>query len=59
MRLLLLAFQTEMFEIPPAIAPRSYFWAASLVGGAAVVSAILIGRKLWRQDLVTALKGRE
>ena len=58
-RLLLLAFQTEMFEIPPAIAPRSYFWAASLVGGAAIVSAILIGRKLWRQDLVTALKGRE
>ena len=58
-RLLLLAFQTEMFEIPPAIAPRSYFWAATLVGSAAVLSAILIGRNLWRQALVTALKGRE
>lgn len=58
-RLLLLAFQTETFEIPAAIAPRSYFWAASLVGGAAVVSAAIMGRKLWRMDLVSALKGRE
>lgn len=57
-RLLLLAFETEMFEIPAKIDPASYVLAAALVIVAAVGSIIMIGRQLWRFDLVSVLKSR-
>lgn len=57
-KLLLRAFETEMFEIPPVIAPYSYVVAALLVAGSAILSIGLIGRQLWRLDLVSVLKTR-
>lgn len=57
-RLLLRAFETEMFEIPPVIAPYSYAVAGLIVAGSAIVSMGLIARQLWRLDLVAVLKTR-
>ncbi len=57
-RVLLKAYETEMFEIPPAIAPSSYLAAAVLVAGSALLSMLLIGRRLWRLDLVSILKAQ-
>lgn len=57
-RLLLMAFETEMFEIPARIDPASYALAALLVVVAAIASMLLIGRQLWRFDLVSVLKTR-
>ena len=58
-RLLLYAFRTEMFEIPPVIAPHSYAATGALLAGAVLASAAWVARQLWRQDLVSVLKGRE
>lgn len=57
-RVILRAFETEMFEIPPAIAPLSYLLAVLLVAGSALLSMVLIGRNLWRLDLASILKGQ-
>lgn len=57
-RLLLLAFETEMFEIPAAIGPASYVLTALFVLVATIASMIVIGRQLWRFDLISVLKTR-
>ena len=57
-RWILKAFETEMFEIPAAVAPYSYLLAGALVLGSAIASVAIIGRGVWRLDLVSVLKTR-
>ncbi len=58
-RMLVRAFETELYRFPLIIAPRTYAWAAVLVVVAAVVSGLAVRRKLDRLDLVAVLKTRE
>lgn len=51
--------QTEMFRIPPVIAPRSYALAAVIVIAAGAVSAFIVRRRIDRLDLVSVLKTQE
>jgi putative ABC transport system permease protein len=56
----LLAYHaTELFRIPPVIAPRSYAIAALIVAAAALASAWIVRRRIDRLDLVGVLKTRE
>ena len=56
----LLAYHaTELFRIPPVIAPRSYAIAALIVAVAALASAWIVRRRIDRLDLVGVLKTRE
>jgi putative ABC transport system permease protein len=56
----LLAYHaTELFRIPPVIAPRSYAIAALVVVAAALASAWIVRRRIDRLDLVGVLKTRE
>jgi putative ABC transport system permease protein len=56
----LIAFHaTELFSIPPVIAPRSYAIAALIVVAAAMASAWIVRRRIDRLDLVGVLKTRE
>jgi putative ABC transport system permease protein len=50
---------TELFSIPPVIAPRSYAIAALIVVVAAMASAWIVRRRIDRLDLVGVLKTRE
>jgi putative ABC transport system permease protein len=50
---------TELFSIPPVIAPRSYAIAALIVVAAALASAWIVRRRIDRLDLVGVLKTRE
>ncbi len=51
--------ETEMFQIPPVIAPRSYAVAGALVLASVAASAWLVRRHIDRLDLVGVLKARE
>jgi putative ABC transport system permease protein len=53
------AMTTEMFRIPFIIHPSTYGFASVIVLGAAVVSGLIVRRKIDRIDMVTALKIRE
>ena len=50
---------TELFSIPPVIAPSSYAIAALIVVAAAMASAWIVRRRIDRLDLVGVLKTRE
>jgi putative ABC transport system permease protein len=56
---LLAFFETDLFSIPPVIAPRSYAIAALVVVAAALASAWIVRRRIDRLDLVGVLKTRE
>jgi len=56
---LLALFETDLFSIPPVIAPRSYAIAALVVVVAALASAWIVRRRIDRLDLVGVLKTRE
>ena len=51
--------QSESYRIPLIITTRTYLWAALAVVVAAVLSGLLVRRRLDRMDLVTVLKTRE
>ncbi|MCC5858434.1 MAG: FtsX-like permease family protein [Ectothiorhodospiraceae bacterium] len=54
--LLNLAFSTDMFRIPFIITPRTYAFAAAGVLLASALSVLLTLRRLYRLDMVSALK---
>jgi len=56
---LLALFETDLFSIPPVIAPRSYAIAALVVVAAALARAWIVRRRIDRLDLVGVLKTRE
>jgi putative ABC transport system permease protein len=58
-RILVLAFETEMFRIPPIVAPASYLWSALAVAVAGFVSMAIVGRRLARLDMIGVLKERD
>jgi putative ABC transport system permease protein len=51
--------ETEMFEIPPIIEPRTYVFGAGIVLLAGLVSALIVRRRIDQMDLVSVLKARE
>ncbi len=53
------AFASELFRIPLIVEPSTYGFSAMIVLAAAVISALLMGRKLYHLDLVAVLKTRE
>jgi putative ABC transport system permease protein len=50
---------TEQYRFPVVISPQTYAYAAIITLGAALVSALLVRRKLDRLDLIGVLKTRE
>ncbi|MEI2385614.1 FtsX-like permease family protein [Breoghania sp. JC706] len=53
------AFDTELYRIPAVIEPSTYGYSSLLVLASALVSAMLVRRRLDRLDLVAVLKTRE
>ncbi len=53
------ALQNDVFRIPLVLTRASYTVAAALIVGVAVASALVVGRKLARLDLIAVLKTRE
>lgn len=53
------AYQWELFRMPLIVAPRTYAFAFVVIALAALLSAILVRRRLNRLDLVEVLKTRE
>jgi putative ABC transport system permease protein len=53
------AMQSETFRIPVVITPRTYMLASLAIAGSAVISALLVRRRIDRLDLVGVLKTRE
>jgi putative ABC transport system permease protein len=51
--------QTELFRVPLIIEPSTYALAALVIVVATVLSAITVGRRINRLDLVEVLKARE
>jgi putative ABC transport system permease protein len=58
-KLLLLAFQNEVYRIPLVVTPQAAAWSALVVIAAAALSGLAVRRKLDRLDLVSVLKIRE
>lgn len=58
-RMLVKAFETELYAIPFSAEPRTYAYCALAVLAAAAVSGLLVRRKLDHLDLVEVLKSRE
>ncbi|MEZ5445008.1 MAG: FtsX-like permease family protein [Gammaproteobacteria bacterium] len=50
---------TELYRIPLVVSARTYAWAALVVALAAIVSGLLVARRLATLDLVAVLKTRE
>jgi putative ABC transport system permease protein len=57
--LLVSAFDTEVYRLPLIIAPRTYLLATTTVVAAALVSGLIVRRRLNRLDLIGVLKTRE
>jgi putative ABC transport system permease protein len=57
--LVVVAFDTELYRFPLVILPRTYAFAAATTIVAAVVSGLVVRRRLDRLDLVAVLKTRE
>jgi putative ABC transport system permease protein len=53
------AFNTEVYRLPLIIAPRTYLFAMTTVVVAAVVSGLVVRRRLDHLDLIAVLKTRE
>lgn len=52
-------FETDLYRIPLVVEPSTYGLAVAVVVSAAVLSAAIIARRLYRLDLVAVLKTRE
>ena len=53
------ALQSDQFNFPVVILPRTYAWAAICVVAAGAASALVVRRRIDRLDMVAALKTRE
>lgn len=53
------AFNTELFRIPLVIYPQTFAYAAVVVATAALVSGLIVRRRIDQFDLVAVLKSRE
>ena len=58
-QLLTMALATDLFRVPAVLVPANFARAALVVLLAALVSALVVLRKVQRLDMVTALKGME
>jgi putative ABC transport system permease protein len=54
-----MAFDTELYRIPLVVEPRTYAFAVTVVLISAVISGLVVRRKLDHLDLVAVLKSRE
>jgi putative ABC transport system permease protein len=52
-------FSTELYRVPLVVNVEVYAWASMVVIAAALVSALLISRRIDRLDLIAVLKTRE
>jgi putative ABC transport system permease protein len=57
--LLAVRLQTELYRMPLVLTSSSYAWAFLIVVGCAVLSGLLIHRRLAELDIVSVLKSRE
>jgi len=57
--LTVVAYDTELYRFPLVVSSRTYAFAALTVVAAAVVSGLVVRRKLDRLDLIAVLKTRE
>ena len=57
--LVVAAFQTELYRFPVVVAPRTYVGAGAVTVFAALVSGLVVRRRLDHLDLVGVLKTRE
>ena len=57
--ILVLAFKTDLYRLPLILEPSNYALGASVVLASALVSGLIIWRRLGRLDLVAVLKTRE
>lgn len=51
--------QTELYRIPLVVQPTSYAWAVLIVLAAALLSGILVRRRISTLDIISVLKARE
>jgi putative ABC transport system permease protein len=51
--------QTELYRMPLGVQPTSYAWAFLIVLSAAIISGILVGRRITTLDVIAGLKARE
>ncbi len=58
-RLIVQAFETELYRVPFVIEPSTYAWAMVTALAATLVSALLVRARLDRLDLIAVLKARE
>jgi putative ABC transport system permease protein len=58
-RLIVSAFETELYRVPLVILPSTYGWAIVIGLLATAVSALLVRRRVDRLDLIAVLKTRE
>lgn len=56
---LVLAFESDLYRLPLILNPDNYAMGASVVVASALISGLLIWRRLGRLDLVAVLKTRE
>ncbi|MCP5151798.1 MAG: FtsX-like permease family protein [Ectothiorhodospiraceae bacterium] len=52
-------FETELFRVPPVVAPSTYGMAMLVVLASAVLCGVLVHRRVERLDLIRVLKTRE
>jgi len=58
-RLIVTAFETELYRVPFIINPATYGWAITVGALASAISAFLVRRRIDRLDLIAVLKTRE
>lgn len=57
--ILVAAFQNELYRLPLLLTPQNYAMGASVILASALLSGLLLWRRLGRLDLVAVLKTRE
>ncbi len=57
--ILALRLQTELYRMPLIVQPSSYAWAFLIVLFSAILSGILVSRRIAHLDIVSVLKARE
>lgn len=53
------SFDSDLYAIPLVVSRGTYLWAAGVVAGASVVSALIVRRRIDRMNLVAVMKTRE
>lgn len=51
--------ETELYRMPLIVRPTSYAWASLMVLFSAILSGVLVSRRIAKLDIVTVLKARE